>query len=229
MNALSAPSRGLLRVVVPMKPAYEAKSRLAGALDTDARAALSLVLLEHVLRALAGATLLIETRVVGGDGWVRSVAANAGTEWAPDPGGGLNAVVRWAFESAWQDGAPAALVLPADLGLLDARDVDGIVARSRGLRSAVVAEATSDGGTNALLAGPGLPIEPSFGPRSFDRHILVAQQAGTPVELWSSPGVSFDLDTLEDLEAYRAARPDFGEALEAWLLRLRSPISAQRP
>ncbi len=42
-----------LRVIVPMKPAYEAKSRLTSVLDSDGRVALSLHLLQHVLCVVA--------------------------------------------------------------------------------------------------------------------------------------------------------------------------------
>ena len=212
----------LLRAIVPMKPAYEGKSRLASVLDLEGRAALCLLLLQHVLKAVSRAATVVETWVVGGDEWVRSVALQESAQWQADPGGGLNEAIRHAASSAFQAGAPAILVLPGDLGLLKSEDVDGLVALSGGLRRAVLARATADGGTNALLAPRGLMVGPRFGANSFAQHLEAARSASVPVEVSQAPGLGFDLDTPDDLAVYRQQRPDLDQALESWRQRLRT-------
>ena len=216
----------LLRTIVPVKPAYGGKSRLAGVLDSEGRAALCLLLLQHVLRVVSRAATATETCVVGGDEWVQRVASEESALWQAEPGGGLNEAIRHATSTAFEAGAPAILVLPGDLGLLQPEDVDGLVALSGGMTRAVLARAAADGGTNAVLAPRGFMIDPSFGPDSFSRHLEAAQRANVPVEVSLAPGLSFDLDTPEDMSVYREQQPDLDEALESWRRRLRSQISA---
>ena len=213
------------RAIVPMKPAYDGKARLAGVLESEDRAALCLLLLQHVLSVLAETTTLPETWVVGGDKWVRSVATQELARWQVDPGGGLNDAVRQAAEKAFQEGASAILVLPGDLGLLRPEDVDHLVDLSSDLRRAVLVRAATDGGTNAILAPRGSFAGPLFGPDSFRRHLEATQEANISVEVQLTGTVSFDLDTPEDLSVYRQRRPDFAQDLASWRRKLRSPAS----
>ncbi len=209
-----------IRVLVPMKPAYEGKSRLADVLDADGRAALSLHLLRHVL-SVAARVAGAETWVIGGDAWVQHVAALESATWQQDTGGGLNDALRPAIRAAFEAGAHAILVLPGDLGLLAPGDVEDLVGLSDGFRKAVLARAATDGGTNALLSPLGLVVGPSFGPGSFQRHMDEAQKANVPLEVSHAPGLAFDLDTPEDLAAYRAAQPELESALASWREKLR--------
>ncbi|MDO8749822.1 MAG: 2-phospho-L-lactate guanylyltransferase [Dehalococcoidia bacterium] len=210
-----------LRILVPMKPAYEGKTRLAGVLDADGRAALSLHLLQHVL-SVASRVASAETWVIGGDAWVKHVATLESALWQPDAGGGLNEALRPAIRVAFEAGAPAILVLPGDLGLLTPGDVNDLVRLANGFQKAVVSRAAADGGTNALLVPRGLALGPFFGPGSFQRHMQEAQKAKVPVEICHAAGLAFDLDTPHDLLAYRAARPELESALTSWREKLRS-------
>ena len=209
------------RIIVPMKPAYEGKSRLADVLDADGRAALSLHLLQHVL-SVASHVAGAETWVIGGDAWVQQVATLESAIWQQDPGGGLNDALGHAMRMAFAAGAPAILVLPGDLGLLTLGDLEELVSLSGGFRKTVLARAAADGGTNALLVPRGLLVGPSFGPDSFQRHFDEAQRADVPVEISQAPGFAFDLDTPQDLAAYLAARPELESALASWREKLRS-------
>jgi 2-phospho-L-lactate guanylyltransferase len=209
-----------LRVLVPMKPAYEGKSRLAGVLDADGRAALSLHLLQHVL-SVAARVAGAETWVIGGDLWVQHVAALESARWQQDIGGGLNDALRPVIRAAFEIGAPAVLVLPGDLGLLAPGDVEELVGLSDGFRKAVLARAATDGGTNALLSPRGLVVGPSFGPRSFQRHMDEARKAKIQIEISRAPGLAFDLDTCEDLATYRSSQPELESALASWREKLR--------
>jgi 2-phospho-L-lactate guanylyltransferase len=58
-------------------------------------------------------------------------------------------------------------------------------------------------GTNALLVRPSGLIEYDFGPNSFQRHQLQAEQLGARVEIRTIPSLGLDLDLPEDLEHLR--------------------------
>lgn len=205
-----------------MKPIYEGKSRLAGVLSIEDRASLSLMMLQHVLQAISNAITPLERWVIGGDKWVQAIATLESAVWLPDQGGGPNEVIRRATMSSFKTGVRAVLVLPGDLGLLQSSDVDQMVDLSRGLSRAVLAQATADGGTNAILIPDGLLINPSFGPGSFERHMMAARKAEIPFVVSEGTGLEFDLDRPEDLLFYRDKHPDLDEALTCWNNKLNS-------
>lgn len=208
-----------------MKASYDGKSRLAGQLDSEGRAALCLLLLEHVLKVVAQVPTVNETWVVGGDEWVRNIALEQSARWHPEPGLGLNEAIRYAALKAFDEGSGAVLVLPGDLGIIQPDDVDHLITLSNGMTRVVLARAATDGGTNAILSPRGFMVDPNFGPDSFRNHLKVAHKVKATVEISSRPGLSFDLDTPKDMIAYQARRPDLQHQLEAWRLRIRSKIS----
>ncbi len=204
---------GRLVAVVPMKPALEGKTRLSKVLDSGDRAALCLLLLQHVLGAIRQSACSPEIWVIGGDASVRKIAAEESAIWHDARGIGLNEAIRYAADKAFQEGAAGVLVLPGDLGILKPEDVDELVRLSSGLKRFVLASAESDGGTNALLVPRGMLMGPFFGPSSFRRHRDTTLEAGFPVEVAEFPGLGFDLDTPEDLEYYRNVTPDLDVTL----------------
>jgi 2-phospho-L-lactate guanylyltransferase len=60
-------------------------------------------------------------------------------------------------------------------------------------------------GTNALVLTPPDVLAPAFGPGSRERHVQRAQEHGVPVEVVDVPTLGLDVDTLDDLDALRAA------------------------
>lgn len=209
-----------LRAIVPMKPIALCKSRLASVLDQESRAALSLEMLQHVLRALGKVITPIDTLVVGGDSWVRHIAFQESASWLRDPGGDLNQAISYGVGKAFADGAVAALVLPGDLALLSSTEIDDMILLCDGLKNTVIAPASTDGGTNAILATRNNMISPSYGPNSFNRHMKLAEAMGTPVKLSTSPGLAFDLDTPSDFAWYQANCDGIDKALNLWRGRL---------
>jgi len=201
-------------VVIPMKPVAQGKSRLDDVLDPPSRAALSLLLLGHVIQASRRSDLTGDHYVVGGDAWVQRLAESESCRWRPDSGGGLNDAASLGAQTAFGDGAKAMLLLPGDLGLLVTEDVDALIQASKGLTRAVLSAAVRDGGTNAVLAPQGSAFTPLFGPDSFVRHRKAMLQAGTPVGSIERPGLGFDLDTPEDLAYYQSLRPDLANLME---------------
>src|SRR5581483_3364238 len=102
----------------------------------------------------------------------------AGGRWLVDSGSDLNATVREGMRRAFDEGARAALFVPADTPMISAEDVRAVVVASADLTYPVGVEALADGGTNALLVPAGSGIEPALGHQSYARHRANAQHAG---------------------------------------------------
>ena len=201
--------------IVPVKPLATAKSRLAPMLPLLERQALVLFCLYRVLQALQEAAAVNEWVVIGRDEAVQRLAREMGAGWIEDPGWDLNESIRQGFAWAFAHGAQACLFLPADLPLLAAEAVDGLVERSDGLSHLVLSPA-HDGGTNAILAPQGVPFQPRMGEGSFTRHLAEAQQRGAAVEVYASPGLALDIDTPHDLRQLQERLSTLDAKLEQW-------------
>ena len=202
------------RIVVPMKPLADAKSRLRGALPDDQRRLLSLAMLSHVLQtatAFPGA----EVEVVGGDADVRAACRRAGARFATDTTADLNACLRGAFGSTHGahvegDGAPrSVLFLPADLPLVEPSDLDALAAPLESGRVLAIAPDRHNAGTNALAIRPPAKFELSMGESSFVRHLAALAAGGTSYAIVRSPGLGLDIDSPADLDLLLRSRPDW--------------------
>lgn len=181
--------------LVPVRDPGLAKSRLAGVLGRDARAALTGAMLADVVTALHGAGLHRIIVLAGGPA-AAAAATAMGVDVLLDPPGdhGLNAALSAASRRVR---ANASLVVPADLPLLQPHDVAELV----GTAGEVVVAATQDGGTGGLLRRPAWVIDPVYGGRSAARHLLAARQAGFQAERVDVAGFTLDVDDADDLHA----------------------------
>jgi 2-phospho-L-lactate guanylyltransferase len=184
--------------LIPAKPYAESKSRLAPLLSPEERAALSRWLLLRTAR-LARA-VVSEVVVVSRD---RALLADARAEGAwglLETETGLNPALTQAARFTGEKGATGVLVLPADLPLLTARDLETILALGDTPPAAVIAPCRRETGTNALLVRPTDLIPFAFGPDSFAAHCAAARAAGVEPVVYRSPTIALDLDTPEDWE-----------------------------
>lgn len=188
-----------IAAIVPMKPVGQAKSRLAPRLPDQQRQVLALLLLCRVLQATQGCASLATTWVVGGDGPVRVLAAQAGARWQDDAGADLNFSLRHAFDQWFSQGGDAALFVPADLPFLRADELERLVRASGGGRSLVLSPAKRDGGTNALLVPRDCRLPFRLGEQSFLHHLQEASRLHYPVACYFSQSLGLDLDTVEDM------------------------------
>ena len=179
-----------------MKPLSESKTRLSPHISPERRAALSLDMLSWVVGVL-GESRVERVVVIGGDDVVRSASLAGGAEWMADEYLDLNKAVLHVFETAWRDGKSAAY-LPADLPLLTASDVDGAIEASSDGAFLTICPA-HDGGTNGLIAPPGIGFYPRLGSDSFARHKELADELGIEMRERRSAGFDRDVDTIDDL------------------------------
>jgi len=186
------------RVVVPIKHGAPAKTRLRAALreDTvhaDLVRAIQLDTLDAVL-ALRTHPLLGGLFVVSGRPAGHGAALPVEIELLPDAGGGLNpALAEAAAELARRFPADGVVALVGDLPALRAADLLAVLYQAPADARSFVRDLAGSG-TTLLAAGPGVPLEPLFGPESAHRHL-----ASGAVELPAAASLRCDVDSVADL------------------------------
>ncbi|MFI7676466.1 2-phospho-L-lactate guanylyltransferase [Actinophytocola sp. NPDC049390] len=182
-------------LVVPIKRLDRAKSRLRGAVPDDQHAELVLALLLDTVTAAISADGVRRVLVVCEDERVPAALLGTGVECVDERGlPGLNAALAFGAESLR---TPASTVgaLQADLPALRSADLSAAIAEAAG-RRAYCADRPGTG-TTLLLAAPGEPLNPRFGPGSSDAHTATgAVRVGAGL-----PSLRCDVDTERDLGA----------------------------
>jgi 2-phospho-L-lactate/phosphoenolpyruvate guanylyltransferase len=175
---------------IPVKPLADAKTRLAGDMETSTRR----LLVRRCAERIVTAALATGSRVavVSDDPEIARLARDGGAMAIaePRPGRGLDraaaAVMAAAGDEPW-------LVCHADLPLLGVSELSDCLEVV--LRGRTVLAPSWDGGTN-LVGGTG-PFRFSYGPGSFHRHLAAA----TDPEVVVRTGLTWDLDRAGDLPA----------------------------
>lgn len=198
-----------LVALIPAKPLIAAKSRLAGALSDEERAAASLRMLCHVVSEALRAPEIDAVGVISSDQQVLNAIVELGAESLVEHGAGLNHALylgrRWAIE---QQRADALLVVLSDLPLVRAEDLSAVAALAAQANVAIAP--SKDGGTNALLLRPPDAIPFRFGTESADQHRREAGTRGLQVAQLDRETLAFDVDTLPDYEAWRKLHAGVG-------------------
>lgn len=179
-------------MVVPVKRLDLAKSRLAAYGDAHRRELALAFAADVVLAAAPVARVLVVTD----DPRAAEVLGRLGARVVgDDPDAGLNPALAHGAELLRED-APglAVATLSADLPALLAPDLAAVLARVPTEGRGFVADLAGTG-TTLLAAGPGVPLDPSYGPGSRARHL-----SSGAVELIAPESVRRDVDTPDDLE-----------------------------
>ncbi|MBQ0720966.1 MAG: 2-phospho-L-lactate guanylyltransferase [Gammaproteobacteria bacterium] len=220
-----------MQVVVPVKSFKHAKKRLSAVLTAGQRCDLMKHMLADVLSAVALTPEVEAITVVSSDAeveqWVDKRALSSKTPLrvfdpsaepletmlGDEPGlspinklaeAGLCQAYSAAAANLMAQGVSTMLLLPADIPLVTRADIQALVAQHT-CPGVSVAAAGSDGGTNALLVSPPDIIAPAFGDNSCQRHIALAREQGLEPAVLNTPGLSLDIDTVEDIHALLAA------------------------
>ena len=191
---------GPLVAVIPVKRLARAKTRLAGTLSLDARAALMRDTLERAVRALQTSESVARIIIITRDPVVTGWANEWGVDVLRERQSGLNGALREAREAL--NGAGALLIIPGDIGLLAGNDVAAIIALAERPPAVVIAPDRHERGTNALLLAPPDAIDVAFGPGSARRHAALARAAGIEPAWYRSKSIGLDVDDAEDFALY---------------------------
>ena len=185
--------------VVPVKNLTVSKRRLSTVFTPLERRQLTLAMLEDVLNAVK-TSVVDKIVVIGEDDQVQEMASKFGASFLWAKGASLNPAIEEATSWSVKDGAKSILVLPADVPLLNAKDLNRILELGMHGGSAVVLSPSQNWGTNALYQNPPQLIPACFGPKSFLSHIQEAYRKGISVRLHFSSGLATDIDSAEDLK-----------------------------
>lgn len=175
--------------IVPLKTAADRKTRLSPSLAMSERIKLSESMAIQVISSLTslpeiGRVLLLSPEPQD----------ELGAEWVPDQGRELNSeLIRVRAE---QGGA--VVVVHADLPLLSADEVTDLLMAADEAGTAIAPDRHGEG-TNAIALADTRPFRFAFGPGSFRLHCSEGH-----CKIVRRPGLSFDIDTLCDLEIARA-------------------------
>jgi 2-phospho-L-lactate guanylyltransferase len=170
------------------------KGRLAGRLPVETRLALVRLMLDRVLETLRATGAIERVAVVSPE----RDTVPPDIPVLADPGGGLNAALDAARRVLVAQGAGELVILPADLPLVTATDIDALLDSGRRAGFALAADVAGTG-TNALYLAPPVPFRFQFGPGSRFHHLEEAARLGRRPELVRAQGLEFDLDRPEDL------------------------------
>ncbi|MGA3000084.1 MAG: 2-phospho-L-lactate guanylyltransferase [Acetobacteraceae bacterium] len=193
---------------VPVKEFTGAKQRLGSLLSPGQREILAATMLEDVLSALAGATLLAGILVNTVDPRASAVAERYGarivTEGARDGHtGAVNGMAR--VLAATGDGA--LLTVPGDIPRVTAGEIDAVVASCRAAPSFTIVPAHDELGSNAVLCAPPFVVPLRFGDDSYFPHLQAARRHGIEPTIVRLPGIGLDIDHPVDLLAFMRAQP----------------------
>jgi len=215
-------------VVVPVKPAAQGKSRLAGLLTDDERADLVRAMALDTIAAARSASGVRRVVVVTADEPLREALGAAGGQpgtlvdepaTGPDP---LNAAVRAGADRARRlepDAGVAALL--GDVPALEPDDLATALRDAAGHERSFVADASGTG-TTLVTAAAGRDLDPYFGAGSARAHagaghVALAVPAGSSLR--------HDVDVPADLRAVE--QRGAGPRTSAWLARNRQAGTAR--
>jgi len=217
--------------LIPAKGFANAKQRLSALLSEPQRALLAEMMLRDVLRETLSARGLESTYVVTGDARVRHIAFSLGAQVIVEKQEkGETEAVMFALEEMKRRGIQAVLVIPGDIPLLRARDIELVLEQASSHDGAspfaLLVPSHDRMGTNALVLSPPDVIPLRFGYDSFSYHLSQVAAQGLPLRVFENERVALDIDEPRDLERFLAS----GGATESYLriMEMRSQLRARR-
>lgn len=193
-------------IVVPIKDFHTAKSRLASTMAPRERSELAR---RNATRALHAAVAVAPTIAVCGTAEVAAMARACGAlALVEDAPGGQNAAGARGLSAVLERGARAALLLSADLPLVDAPGLGRMLQRATPDEGDVVIAAAATGrhGINALYLRPPDGFELCFGEASLPRFAAEARRRGRTFIIVDEPSLALDIDEPSDLRLWALLR-----------------------
>lgn len=186
------------RILIPVRPPEEGKSRLGSVLTLPERIALNWRFFMHVMRVATNVLPPDHCIVVSRSSEMLKWAGDMGAQAVSEQGASLNEALTQGANVAMGQGADAVLSLSCDLPFLCADDVRAML-ETGGTASVICAPDVARLGTNALLLKPPGVIPYSYGANSFATHLLHARRAGQSVAAIDRPGLARDIDSPDEL------------------------------
>ena len=194
--------------LIAIKERARCKTRLADVLAPPARLDLVRSMLNAVLKAAGNAQTVHQVIVISPE----RDTVPAEIPVLADTGESLNSALMQAHTVLRELGCHEVVVLPADLPMITAAEIDELVRAGRTGGFALASDAPGIG-TNALCLVSTQPFRFQFGPDSRRLHLQEARLLGASPQELQLPGLEFDVDSPTDLEQLDG---------QPWLTRLRA-------
>ncbi len=213
-------------ILIPVKNLSAAKQRLAAVLDQPARTGLAQAMLHDVVEALAAWPARPDCALVTSDPFALELARSYDFEIIPDLSNpGETGAIEMATQLCVARGVDSALVIPADIPLIQVSEIEQIFANAPA-EGSVLAPAADGRGTNAAFRRPANLFPLRFGNDSFKPHLAAAKATGKTCIVLQLPGIAVDVDNPADLQQLLAhpGETHTQELLRRWGLD-RSPAT----
>ena len=192
-------------ILIPVKNLSHAKQRLAAVLDQRSRTELAQAMLHDVAAAIASSTRRPACALVTSDEFAIEIARRYDFEIIPDPANpGETGAIEMATRRCIERGIDFTLVLPADIPLIEASELEQIMAQAP-VEGSLLVPAADGRGTNAAYRRPADLFPLRFGNDSFKPHFAAAQASGKTCVVLKLPGIALDVDGPADLRQLMAA------------------------
>jgi 2-phospho-L-lactate guanylyltransferase len=156
-------------------------------------------MLDDVLVAVRQTSAFDRIALVTSDCYALSLAARMGFEVVEEGSGrGETGAVELAVRVCQKRGASSLAVIPGDIPLVTADDLDCVSKNGRNC-DVVIVPSWDSRGTNAVLLRPPDALQLRFGSWSFFPHVKQAKRKGLTYKVVRLPRVALDVDTPEDL------------------------------
>ena len=186
-------------ILIPVKSLANAKQRLASMLDQPTRTRLAQAMLFDVLEMLHTCVSPAEVSIVTSDPFAVELSRRFEFQIIAD---NANRSETDAIEMATQfcedQGIDSTLVIPADIPLVQASEIERIL-EGAPVEGSVLVPAADGRGTNAAFRRPAGLFPLRFGNDSFKPHLGAARATDKPCVVLSLAGIALDIDNPSDL------------------------------
>jgi 2-phospho-L-lactate guanylyltransferase len=189
-------------LLLPIKDLRHAKQRLSGFLSTEERFALAQAMLADTLRAVCGVRKADKIFVVTNYPPAMRAAEENGWELLREEQQISESIsVDAASRECEPRGITTVLRIPLDVPLVQARDIDDLLAVECTAPALVIVPSRDGTGTNAILRTPPTLFPSHFGIGSFAKHCDEAQRAASQILVRRNARLEMDVDDEADLRA----------------------------
>jgi 2-phospho-L-lactate guanylyltransferase len=206
-------------LLLPIKDLRQAKQRLAPLLNAEERFALAEAMLADTIRAVRGVRRAERIFVV--TNYIPAMQAAEANGWEllrEERQISESVSVDVASQVCAERGVTSLLRLPLDVPLVQASDIDALLAVECAAPAVVIVPSRDGTGTNAILRTPPALFPSHFGSGSFAKHCGEVERAGAQIVVRRNVRLEMDVDDEADLRAL--VRWDLrGTETGAWLER----------
>jgi len=187
-------------LLLPIKDLHQAKQRLAPLLNPQERFGLAQAMLADTIRAVRGVQRAERIFVV--TNYLPAIKAAEENGWEllrEEQQISESVSVDAASKHCAECGVTALLRLPLDVPLVQATDIDELLAVECAAPALVIVPSRDGTGTNAILRMPPTLFPSHFGNGSFAKHCGEAQRAGAQILVRRNAHLEMDVDDEADL------------------------------